>query len=68
MCQVSHIICHLSLTPTATATDPPFANSPICIVVWLANTKKSSKQQQQQKTFRDVPILEKRGGLLILEN
>ena len=28
MCQVSRVTCHLSLTPTATATDPP-ANSPI---------------------------------------
>ena len=29
MLLVSHVTCHLSLTPTATATDPPPANSPI---------------------------------------
>ena len=26
---MSHVTCHLSLTPTATARDPPPANSPI---------------------------------------
>ena len=27
-CQVLRVACHLSLTPTATATDPSHANSP----------------------------------------
>ena len=27
-CQVSGVRCHMSLTPTATAAGPPFANSP----------------------------------------
>ena len=28
MCHVSHVICHLSLTPTVSDTDPRPANSP----------------------------------------
>ena len=28
ICQMSHFTCHMSLTPTATAMDPPLANSP----------------------------------------
>ena len=28
MCHMSDVTCHLLLTPTATATDPPPANSP----------------------------------------
>ena len=28
MCHVSYVTCQLSPTPTATATDPPIANSP----------------------------------------
>ena len=27
-CRVSHVTCHMLLTPTARATDPPHANSP----------------------------------------
>ena len=28
MCNVLHVTCHMSLTPTARATDPPPAKSP----------------------------------------
>ena len=28
MCNLPHVAFHMSLTPTATATDPPPANSP----------------------------------------
>ena len=39
----SHVVCHLSLTPTARATDP--ANSPIMHKDQKTEEKKSSKQQ-----------------------
>ena len=30
-CHVSHVTCHLSLTQTITATDPPLGNFPIML-------------------------------------
>ena len=40
MCHVSLVTSHLSLTATATATDPPPAKSPI-IEGWIAKTQNS---------------------------
>ena len=33
---LSRVMCHLSQTPTAAATDPPPAKSPACTVCWLS--------------------------------
>ena len=40
MCHMSHVTCHMSLTPTATATatDPSLVTPPLCTVGWFANT------------------------------
>ena len=40
---VSHVVCHLSLTPTATATDPPPANS-LIIHSMVAQSRVSQKK------------------------
>ena len=37
-CHMSRVTCHMSLTPTATPTNPPPANSPLCTAGWLAKT------------------------------
>ena len=57
MCHVSHfpvhllhVNCHLSLTPTATATDPPPANSPT-MHSWLVF--KDPKYQQKNQNPKD---------------
>ena len=54
-CCVLRVTCHLSITPTATATDPPPANSPIMHSRLVAKTppkknanyKKLSKRQKK---------------------
>ena len=59
-CCVLRVTCHLSITPTATATDPPHANSPIMHSRLVAKTppkknanyKKLSKRQK--KIFRET--------------
>ena len=51
ICHVSHetrVACHLSLTPTATNTDPPSANSP---------TMRSRLVQEKQKTKQKLKQL-----------
>ena len=72
MCHVSGVTyhglcvtCHLSLTPTAKATDPPPANSPIMhsgLICKDQKPKKMSKRKKnddkknQQKIFRGRSI------------
>ena len=45
-CRVSPVTCQLSLTPTATATDPPPGNSPI--MTGLQNQKNKTKIVMQK--------------------
>ena len=47
MCCVSTVTCHLSLTPTATATDPPPANSHIMACTLRKKYKKQKKQENK---------------------
>ena len=42
-CCVSPFTCHMSLTPTATDTDPIPANSSPCTAGWYAMTQKSAE-------------------------
>ncbi len=52
-CHMSHVTCHLSPMPTATATDPPPANSPTMHYVgWCAQNKKTEKK------FKTTKIIE----------
>ena len=44
----THVACHMSLTPTATATDPPPANSPI-IHGRLAHSRLAPKHKKVEK-------------------
>ena len=37
LCHVLRVTLHLSPTPTATATDPPPENTPLCTEDWFAN-------------------------------
>ena len=53
MCPVSPFTCHLSLTPTATATHPPAANSPI-IHSTLAHSRLAPKTQKKLKTHKII--------------
>ena len=63
---VSPLTCHLWITPTATATDPPNANSPIMhsrLVCKEPKTKKIQKRKKNQngktpRRPRSMPILE----------
>ena len=52
MCCVLHITCHLSLTSTATATDPPPANLPIM------HSRLVRKDPRTQKLFKTQKIIE----------
>ena len=45
-CCVSPVTCHMSLKPTATATDPPRANSPL-FVIKIAVTFEPIMQRNQ---------------------
>ena len=64
-CHVSRVLCHLSQTPTATATDPPTANSPIMhsrLVLKDPKTQKNAKlkknlNNKNQNLCRGNPIL-----------
>ena len=64
-CRVSRVTCHLSLTPTATAIDPPPTNSPIMqsqLVPRDTKPKQISKHKIHQnnkntKMSRGMPIL-----------
>ena len=63
-CRMLRVTCHLSLTPTATATDPSPANSPIMHsrLVCQPNFSPSSKAQshwnnKKTNTSRGMPIL-----------
>ena len=58
-CQVSRpaccmppVTCHLSLIPTATATDHPVVTPPLWTVGWCATTKKKRKKIQKAKNQR----------------
>ena len=42
------VTCHLSLGPTATATDSPPTNSLLCTVGWFAKTPKTKIKQTQE--------------------
>ena len=65
--QMSPVACHLSITPTVTATDPPPAYSPtmhsrlilkdLKIIKKIQNTKKSQNGNKNKKTSRGMPIL-----------
>ena len=47
---LSHVVCHLSLTPTATATYLPPANSPtLWTVFWFTKTTKLKKKNLNAK-------------------
>ena len=50
-CWVSPVTCNISLTPTATATDPPIITPSLCTVGWLTKT------QIQTKKIRSMSIL-----------
>ena len=45
MCHILHVTCHMSLTPIATAADPPSANSPT-MHNWLV-----CEDQKRKSTF-----------------
>ena len=51
-CRVSQVTCHLSLTPTATATDPPPANSPIMHNRLVCKEPKLYKNLKYKKIFK----------------
>ena len=61
MCNLTRVTCHLSLTPTATATDPPTANSPtmqsklvrqekLFFCLWKPFTQKTQTCQSLEKS------------------
>ena len=52
---VSHVACHLSLTPTATATNPPPTNSPI-IHSRLVHSRLAAKKPQKMKKKKTKSI------------
>ena len=57
---VSNVACHLSLAPTATATDPAPANSPLSplsTVGWLRKPKKVEKTHKINKTEEEEKIV-----------
>ena len=56
MCHMSRVMCHLLLTITAIARDPPFLTPPLSpvgwsTVQWLQKPKKVEKTQQKNRTF-----------------
>ena len=64
MCQVSQVLCHMlrvtchfSLTPTATATDPPAANSPTMhsrLVCKHQTNQKNSKRKKSSELSKNL--------------
>ena len=48
-CHVPHVMCHLSLTPTASATNPLPANSPTLNSMLVLKVLKK-KRQKKEKT------------------
>ena len=52
MCHVSHVTYHTSLTPIATATDPPPANSPTMHSRLVGQDPKKLKIFQTQKLLK----------------
>ena len=68
-CQVSRVVCHLSLMSTATATDPSPANSTIMQRKLFCKDQKTQKfqrpknylnnqkKQKQKQTYIGMPIL-----------
>ena len=51
-CLVLHVTCHLSLTPTKTASVPPYANSP------NMHSRLVRKDQKIQKKIKKGKIIE----------
>ena len=61
MCRESPVTCHMSLTPTATATDPPTAKSPTMqnrLVCKDPKTRKKFNMQKIIKTAKTQKCLE----------
>ena len=69
LCHISHVACrvsrvtwHLSLTPTATARDPPFANSPTMHRRLVRNDPKTQRKQiRGQKVIKTAELKKSRG-------
>ena len=55
MCLMLHVTFHLSLTPTATATDFLLANAPTVTVGWFGKTKKNHLVQNAKKIHQFLP-------------
>ena len=53
MCCLTSFTCHLSLMPTATATNPPTANSPIIHSRLVCNEEKKQKKFKTQKNLQN---------------
>ena len=55
-CRVSPVTCQLSLTPTATATDPPPGSSPIMHMWLVPNDPKTQKNYKTQKIIETTKM------------
>ena len=60
-CHISTVTCHLSPTPTATATGPPPGNSPIYTVGWFAKNLKKIQSPKNFKAQKMVETFQKKG-------
>ena len=49
-CHVSHVTCHMLLMPTATATDPPRANSPTVLSRVVGKYPKKKNFEKRKKS------------------
>ena len=50
--RLSPVTCHLSLTSTATATDPPPDESPLCPVGWFTKAENLKYFSKDKKSLR----------------
>ena len=66
-CHVLRVKCHLSLTPTVTAPDPPPANSPTMHSMLVRKDPKTQKNFKTQKSHKMAKKTHKKtGGMPIL--
>ena len=65
-CRVSSVTCHLSLTQTATATDPPPANSPFVQSRLVHKDPQIQKNIEKKKNIWNEKILKRSRGMPIL--
>ena len=55
MCNMSRVTCHLSLTPTATVTDPPPTNYPTVDGRLVCKDPKTDKKYSNAKYHLNLP-------------